>query len=126
MKKTIYIIVGLILICIAPILISCEEKSEQEEFVDQLYRPVGFSAVVNLNEVALFWIPIANASYSLEVSQDSFQFQKNLKVFLLDGVVDYTISDLLNNTRYSARIKSISKNVLVKNSEYRQITFVTK
>ena len=126
MKKTIYKIAYLILVCIAFLLTSCKEETKQEEFVDQLFRPADFTAIVNMNEVALVWLPIANASYSLEISQDSLQFQKNLKVFALDGVYSFTISELINNARYSARIKAISKNALVKDSKYKQITFITK
>lgn len=126
MKKNIYKITYLILVCIAPFLTSCDKETEQEEFVDQLFRPVEFSAMVNLNEVAFVWFPIANASYSLEISQDSLLFQKDLKVFLIDGLYHFTISDLMNDTRYSARIKSVSKNPLVKDSEYKQITFITE
>ena len=126
MKNTIYKITYLILVCIVPFLTSCEEETVHEEFVDQLFRPADFTAIVNMNEVGLVWLPIANASYSLEISQDSLQFQKNLKVFAIDGSNSLTISDLMNNARYSARIKSISKNALVKDSEYKQITFMTK
>ena len=126
MKNTIYKTTYLILICIVLFLTSCDKETEQEEFVDQLFRPVEFTAIVNMNEVALVWLPIANASYSLEISQDSLLFQKNLKVFALDGVDNFTISDLMNDARYSARIKSVSKNPLVKDSEYKQITFITE
>lgn len=126
MKKTIFKITYLILVSFTPFLTSCDEATEQEEFVDQLFRPVGFIPVVNLNEVAFVWLPIANASYSLEISQDSLLFQKNLKVFALDGVDNFTISDLMSKTRYSARIKSVSKNALVKDSDYKQITFITE
>jgi len=125
MKKFIIFISVLLISCIPFLIISCEEDTPAVETVDQLFRPVLFVADVAGNEVTLSWVPIKNASYSLEVSRDSLLFTTDLKVFLIDGVKSYVVGDLLSNSIYSARIKSISKVDGVKDSDYKVLTFMT-
>ncbi|MDD4190625.1 MAG: hypothetical protein PHI28_04805 [Mangrovibacterium sp.] len=108
--------------------ISCEESdssADKTEIPDQLFRPVAFTTNINGNIVSFSWVPISNASYSLEISRDSLLFVNDLQIFPIDGVSDYSIGDLWSNSRYSARIKAISKDGSVKDSEYKQTTFVT-
>lgn len=124
-KKFKIFISALLISCIPFLIISCEEDTPVVETVDQLFRPVLFVADVAGNEVTLSWVPIKNASYSLEVSRDSMLFTTDLKVFLLDGVKSYVVGDLLSNSMYSARIKSISKVDGVKDSDYKALTFMT-
>ncbi len=106
--------------------ISCdEEETPTEEIPDQLFRPVNFTAGINGNSISFTWVPIVNASYLLEISRDSFLFEQDLQVFPIDGAVDYTIENLWSDSRYSARIKSVSKKPEIKDSEFKQITFKT-
>jgi hypothetical protein len=94
---------------------------------DQLFRPILLSATINNgNEVTLSWIPIANASSLLEISRDTFLFQNELQTFSLDGVSQYTIKDLWSNSTYSARIKAVSKDSNIKDSEFDQMGFTTQ
>jgi len=127
MKKYKYnIALLLILMLFLPLfMVSCDEETLVVETPDQLFRPALFTANVNGNEVTLTWVPIANASYSLEVSKDSLLFQNELLVIPLEEVQTYKITDLWSTTRYSARIKAVSKDPLIKDSGYNQITFVT-
>jgi len=106
--------------------ISCEEEETlTNDIPDQLFRPVGFTASINGNSISFTWVPIADASYLLEISRDSFLFQQDLQVFPIDGSIDYTLENLWSQARYSARIKSVSKKPEIKDSEYKQITFRT-
>jgi hypothetical protein len=108
-------------------MFSCDDDdSTLNDVPDQLFRPIFLAATINNgNEVTLSWIPITNASYLLEISRDSL-FQNELQTFLLDGVSQYTIKDLWSNSTYSARIKAISKNSNIKDSEFDQIEFTTQ
>lgn len=119
---------SLLLMFFLPLLIVSCEKSNSiavDNTVDQLFRPFSFTALVNGNTIDFYWVPIANASYSVEYSKDSLLFTKELKVIPLDGVTIYSIGDLYSSTRYSARIKAISKDKTIKDSEYKSITFLT-
>jgi hypothetical protein len=109
------------------LIVSCEKTNSivVDNTVDQLFRPFSFTATVRGNSVGLYWVPIAGASYSVEYSKDSLFFTKELVVIPLDGVTFYTVADLYSSTRYSARIKAISKDKGIKDSEYKSITFVT-
>ncbi len=127
MKKYEYnIALLLILMLFLPFLmVSCDEETSVVETTDQLFRPALFTSTVIGNEVTLTWVPIANASYSLEISKDSFLFQNELQVIPLEEVQTYKVTDLWSLSRYSARIKAISKDASVKDSEWNQITFTT-
>jgi hypothetical protein len=119
---------SLLLMFFLPFLIVSCEKSNSiavDNTVDQLFRPFSFTAAVSGNSIGFYWVPIANASYSVEYSKDSLLFTKELKVIPLDGVTIYSVKDLYSSTRYSARIKAISKDKTIKDSEYKSITFVT-
>ncbi|MGV8096744.1 MAG: hypothetical protein AB2L24_33225 [Mangrovibacterium sp.] len=124
MKNKYYTIRLLMLLCLS-FLVSCEDETSPDDIPDQLFRPVAFTASVNSNIVTLSWVPIANATYSLEISRDSLLFENDIQVFSLDKAEEYMIEDLWSNSRYSARIKAISKNASINNSEYNQITFKT-
>jgi hypothetical protein len=104
---------------------SCKKETTASDIPDQLFRPIRFIASINGNVANISWVPIAGATYSLEVSKDSLLFSKELKVIPLDGVIFYTVGDLYSSTRYSARIKAISKDASIKNSDYQSVTFVT-
>jgi len=106
-------------------MISCDKEEATEDNIDQLFRPVMFEAEINANVITFSWVPIANASYSLEISRDSLLFSNELQVFPLDGLEEYTVSDLWSNSRYSARIKAVSKVTGVQDSGYKIINFKT-
>lgn len=109
-----------ILIC------SCEKNDmPSENVVDQLFSPALFEADVEANNVTFTWIPIKGASYSLEISNDSLLFSNNLQVFQLEQVKSFTIENLILDSRYSARIKAVSKNLTIIDSKYISITFLT-
>ena len=112
--------------CIALTLASClEEPSTEVRTADQLFRPINFTATVNGADVGFSWIPIKNASYLLEVSRDSFQFQRELQVIKRDSTTSHLVQNLRSQSRYSARIKSVSKDPAIKDSEYQSISFTT-
>lgn len=116
----------LILTLFLPVfLILCEEENITDNTPDRLFRPALLTAGVDGNKVRLTWVPIANASYSLEISRDSLLFSTDLQSIPLDGVDEYTVEDLWSDTIYSARIKALSKIGTIKDSEYEQITFRT-
>ena len=126
MKRFKYYIVRLfMLLCFSLFIVSCEDETSTIDIPGQLFRPVDFKAAINANTAKISWLPIANASYVLEISRDSFLFERDFQTFSLDGVDEYAIEDLWSVSRYSARIKAISKVGDIKNSEYNQITFVT-
>ena len=114
-----------LLFSLAVLSVSCKKEASTTDKPDQLFRPIKFTASINGNVANIYWVPIAGASYSFEISKDSLLFSKELKVIPLDGVIFYTVGDLYSLTRYSARIKAISKDALIKNSDYQSITFVT-
>ena len=48
-----------------------------------------------------------------------------MQIFSIGEVATDTVRDLWSKSRYSARIKAISKDITIKDSEYKQITFTT-
>jgi hypothetical protein len=104
---------------------SCKEDEEGARTADQLFRPAMLQYSVNANEVTFNWIPIKGANYLLEMARDSFQFSNELQRINIEGMAEFTIQDLWSNSRYSARIKSVSTNPDIKDSEFKQVTFVT-
>ena len=102
-----------------------EEPTAEVRTADQLFRPINLMATVNGGTVDFSWIPIKNASYSLEVSRDSFQFQRELQVIPLDSTTSHIVENLWSQSRYSARIKAVSKDPAIKDSQYQNITFIT-
>lgn len=124
LKHNIKAVVGL-LFPLAVLFVSCKKDTTASGIPDQLFRPIKFMARIQGNVANISWVPIADASYSLEISKDSLLFSNELKVIPLDGVTYYSVGDLYSSTRYSARIKAISKDATIKNSDYQSITFVT-
>lgn len=124
LKYKIIVTVGL-LFSLAVLSDSCKKETTASDLPDQLFRPIKFIASINGNIANISWVPIAGATYSLEVSKDSLLFTNGLSVIPLDNAVSYAIQDLLSYTRYSARIKAVSKDASIRNSDYQSITFVT-
>lgn len=108
------------------VLIAC--KTDEVELItppDRLFAPALFGGTVIENNISLSWTPISNSSYLLELSKDSLQFTTDLVVIPLDDVSYYTFSNLWSRTRYSARIKAVSKDPKLKDSKCLEITFKT-
>lgn len=91
----------------------------------QLFRPIGFSGNVNIVSVAFNWTPIKDANYLLEISRDSLLFERDVESILIEGKAQYLMENLWSLSRYSARIKAISKIPGIEDSGYQTITFVT-
>lgn len=126
MKNFKYIIAGFLFSCLSVLaLTSCNDSNDAPEELSRLFRPILFTATVDGNNVNFSWLPISGASYSLEISRDSFLFQNDLQIFPLRKVSSYTVEELWSNTRYSARIKAISDNPAINDSEFQELTFVT-
>jgi len=127
MERIKYSITRLIMmmVCLLLFMISCEKEDTISDIPERLFRPALLTAGVDGNKVRLTWIPIANASYSLEISRDSLLFSTDLQIIPLDGTDEYTIGDLWSDTVYSARIKGLSKISTIKDSEYEMVTFRT-
>lgn len=115
----------LLLIAFLPAtLSSCLEEPEVLYTTpSQLFRPITFSASVNVVDVNFSWAPIKNASYLLELSRD--EFNSDIVSIPIDGRASYQVTDLASQTRYTARIKAVSKETGVKDSEYASVTFTT-
>ncbi len=119
-----YLYAVLLFSCTAT-MTSCLEEAPEARQADQLFRPVLFTATVSGNMVELDWIPIKGATYQLEVSRDSLMFQQDLQVIPLEGIAYFLLEDLWSTTVYSARIKSVSGQPGIKDSEYSAVTFTT-
>jgi hypothetical protein len=106
-------------------LLSCEEDEEVVRQPGQLFRPVLFTSEADAGQVVLSWVPIKNAAYLLEISRDNLQFTVDLQSFSLEaGTEQYVLSNLQSGETYSARIKSVSQDLKISDSEFAVITFV--
>lgn len=126
MKRNIYFysIIILLVSCFS----SCEEEYTYTEIIettDRLFRPPLLETNIDGNEVTFKWIPIKNSTYYLELSRDSMAFQNEVQKFEIKGKNDFLITDLWSKERYSARIKAVSTNPSVKDSEFQTTTFIT-
>ncbi|MEL7589013.1 MAG: hypothetical protein AAGU19_20045 [Prolixibacteraceae bacterium] len=126
MAKIKYHIIQLFLVLfLSSLIVSCDEDPELSQTTDRLFRPALFTTGINGNEVTFSWVPISNATYILEISRDSLLFQTDLQVVPLGKVTIFEVKDLWSASRYSARIKAVSDNSAMGDSEYNQITFRT-
>lgn len=107
-------------------LTSCSDDDDNDKLPSRLFRPIAFTASISENKVGLSWVPISGATYLLEISRDSLLFETELVSYPLGKVAYWSIEDLWSNTRYSARIKSMSADPDVADSEYQEITFMTQ
>lgn len=115
--------------CIVVLLLSLYACSDDDNNVNgpgQLFRPAMFQISVGMNETKLTWIPMKGANYLIEVSRDSLLFETDVQSYEVADTTAYLLENLLSNTRYSARIKCISQDPNVKDSEYNTGTFVTQ
>jgi hypothetical protein len=94
---------------------------------DRLFRPVSFSCSVSgATTVTVSWAPINGATYLLELSRDSMRFETDLRSVEPGQVTFYRFDDLWHNTLYSARIKAVSSNPAIADSEYQTLVFTPK
>ncbi len=132
MKNSKYLYILSVLFC-SLFMFSCEEEETISEVkVDRLFRPVGLTASVSGVDVTLACTPIKNATYIVELSKDSLLFENELQPFefgeeaINGNSIVYKIEGYCwSNTRYSARIKSISSDPAVEDSGWQEVTFVT-
>ncbi len=115
----IWIVIG------AGITLSCVDDDVEPAKADQLFRPILFQANINGGDVEFTWVPIKNAKYLLEMSRDSGLFQRELQTVEMEGRSKYIVTDLWSLERYSARVKAISLEPGIKDSEFQIITFRT-
>jgi hypothetical protein len=124
-----FILSGVIFMTILS-LPSCDKEDEPMS-PDKLFRPAGFTSstendIAGGSMVTLSWTPIKNAAYLLELSKDSLAFTDIVQSISLErGVKEYEFTALTGRTRYSARIKSISSDPAVKDSEFAVLSFVS-
>jgi hypothetical protein len=115
---------------------ACDEKDEPvDNTTSRLFRPAGFGFDTNAsagNNIVLTWMPIGNATYLLEISaSETFEEGSPVWSIPLGNVSQYvfTHGDLAEhlvyqvNVYYGCRIKSISSDPNVKDSEYATIRF---
>ncbi|MCD8167645.1 MAG: hypothetical protein LUE93_17070 [Bacteroides sp.] len=93
---------------------------------NQLFRPAVFTADVETGRVLLQWIPIKNATYYLEVSRDDQLFQTDVRKYEIEDEYILVLTDLISEELYSARIKSVSTQPGIQDSEYAIVTFTTR
>lgn len=128
MKKMKYRLIGTIAVMLFTLsaMISCvEDYTYTEEYPDQMFRPYQLQRTISDNEVSLSW-KATGTSYILELSRDSLVFANDLQVVeLVNAERDHTFKNLWSNSLYSVRLKTVSTNSGIKDSEYNEITFVT-
>lgn len=93
---------------------------------DQLFRPAVFEADVQMDYVVLSWIPIKGATYYLEVSKDELLFQADLQKYNIKDASEFILDNLEAGKLYSARIKSVSIDPDIQDSEYAVLTFTPR
>ena len=113
----------IILLVVAVFAVACEEDEVVNNTPDQLFRPVLLQADITGSDVIISWTEIANSTYTLEVSRDSLAFQNELQAFELQ-VPEKLLEGLHSGERYSARVKAVSIEPSIKDSEFNEFTFV--
>ncbi len=106
------------------VLQACKDAGQTDTAFSRLFRPASFSTEINGNTVAFSWTPIANARYELEISRDSFQYTHALQTFTVEKP-EFTVDNLWSQSRYSARVKAVSRSGGIGDSGFKEITFLT-
>jgi len=111
------------IIILSATMFSCEEDEEIKQ-PDRMFSPALFNINVGVgtNEATVSWIPIFEATYSLEISKDNFATTLQ-SISFERGTQRYVLTNL-ESGNYSARIKAISSNPSVADSKYAVSTFV--
>ncbi|MCD7972881.1 MAG: hypothetical protein LUG18_09500 [Candidatus Azobacteroides sp.] len=121
-----YLIALAALVMLPVLCVSCDDDDDKTgDEPGQLFRPVLFSVESRTEPVILTWVPIKDASYLMEISRDSLKFEVELqRESLQTGTKELELSGLMKGERYSARIKSISNNPAIRDSEFATLSFV--
>lgn len=106
-------------------LFSCEEEEQTADVPGQLFRPAALTMGISANVATFSWTPIKGAKYSLDIAKDSLQFTTDLQNFIIEGKKEFVVENLWSLSRYSVRIKCLSIDPNIKDSEYKVATFVT-
>lgn len=121
------IVICLTLLLTGVLFVSCDDNLTESVTLSRMFRPINFTQNVDGITVDLSWTPIAGATYLLQISKDSLVFASDvLDISLPQKSSTYRLEDLWGSTRYSARIKSVSTNPAIADSEYQSITFMTQ
>jgi len=104
--------------------VSCSDDDDVR-VPNQLFRPAVFEADVEVDRVTLSWIPIKGATYYLEVSKDELLFQVDLQKYEIEDASEFVLDNLESGETYSARIKSVSIDPQIQDSEFAVLTFVS-
>lgn len=110
---------------IAFLLPSCDDEDEPVKTPDQLFQPAMFRQSVSSNTVKFTWVPIGHAKYSLDVSLTQ-DFSSGVVGFVIEKSEEFVVENLLSNTAYWARIKCVSTDGSLKDSQYNTLTFTTQ
>lgn len=120
-----YKIIFAALLCFPFLIMSCEDKEEIDETFSRLFMPPEFQSYVNGTTVSFYWTAVGQGLYSVEISRDSLSFATDLQVFEIEGKNRLVLEDLYTNTRYSARVKAVSTDENIEDSNYQELTFAT-
>lgn len=99
-------------------LFSCDDDDPVKQ-LDQLFRPVIKSYSVGGGSISLAWSPIKDAYFVIELSTAS-DFSSPI-IHEVVGEGEYVIHDLRGGTPYYIRIKSVSLDGSMKDSEYNTV-----
>ncbi len=106
-------------------LFSCEKNEQKVDAPSQLFRPAMLTVSVNANIVSFSWIPIKGSTYSLDLAKDNLLFTTDVQNFKIDGRAEFIAENLWSLSTYSVRIKCVSSDPNIKDSEYKMATFTT-
>lgn len=105
---------------------TCKKEEQTVDSPHQLFRPAVLQIGVNANVATFSWIPIKGAKYSLDIAKDNLQFTTDVQNYIIEGKAEFTTENLWSLTTYSVRIKCLSSDPNIKDSEYKTATFVTQ
>lgn len=105
---------------------ACEESEEITGGTpSRLFRPANLSFTPDKTTVS--WTPVKGSTYQLEVGRnkgETFETAVGVQTFMLT-TSSFTFPELWGSTRYTVRIKSVSNDPDIKDSEYNQASFTT-
>jgi len=129
---------SMVLIIMSLNLSSCKPEDNglpiPGEHPDQLFSPIinsptdiPLSTILdNVGEtVTVSWLKTPKATYEVEYSRDSLLFANELVSVTTDTLTNIKLTGLDANTTYSFRVRAISKDPTIKNSNYSACTFKT-
>jgi hypothetical protein len=119
--------------CIACSFFACDDNSgPADNTTSRLFRPAYFTVDAGSDPIVFTWMPVSNATYLLEICRDqTFEDESSLISKQLGSVSSFVITideirdkiGFVLDVYYEVRIKSISSNPNVKDSEYATARF---